>query len=277
MGPKPIYGEYVDDQLATPQLPLGYDPLIPHMYSGAILPGPAVDYNYDITTYVFSVSGTHTLHWPNTPQLIRGGLVLIDPKNSNIRRVIAFQYNPETLTRRLQIQAGEERGDRSEALRINGPPVETINLDAEIDATDQLEFPEKNPAAAQLGIFPQLAALELIIYPRSEQLQKNRSQADEGQIEIAPVEGPLILFVWSRNRVVPVRLTEFSITEEAFDATLNPIRAKVTLGMRVLTVQDLGFDHRGGNIFMAYLQRKESLATQFLDATLSALDLEGIP
>ncbi|MBK9940770.1 MAG: hypothetical protein IPP13_04010 [Kouleothrix sp.] len=215
--------------------------------------------------------------FPNSPRLIRGGLVLIDPDSSSVRRVIAFQYNPETLTRRLQIQAGEDRGDRAEALRLSGPPVETINLDAEIDATDQLEFPEKNPAAAELGIFPQLAALELIVYPRSDQLQNNRSQAQAGQIEVAAVEGPLILFVWSRNRVVPVRLTEFSITEEAFDATLNPIRAKVTLGMRVLTVNDLGFDHRGGNVFMAYLQRKESLASQFRDATLSALNLQGIP
>ena len=215
--------------------------------------------------------------FPNSPRLVRGGLVLIDPDNSNVRRVIAFQYNPETLTRRLQIQAGEQAGDRSEALRISGPPVETINLDAEIDATDQLEFPATNPAAAQLGIFPQLAALELIVYPPSDQLQNNRSQSESGQIEVAPIESPLILFVWSRNRVVPVRLTEFSITEEAFDATLNPIRAKVTLGMRVLTVNDLGFDHRGGNIFMAYLQRKEALATQFQDATLSVLNLEGIP
>ncbi len=215
--------------------------------------------------------------FPNAPRLIRGGLVLIDPGGSAVRRVIAFQYNPETLTRRLQVQGAEERGDRAEALRLGGPPVETINLDAEIDATDQLEFPERHPAAAQLGIFPQLAALELIVYPTSAQLQAGRGQAEGGGIEIAPVEAPLVLFVWSRNRVVPVRLTEFSITEEAFDAALNPIRAKVSLGMRVLSVQDLGFDHHGGTVFMAYLQRKEALAARFGDASLGALDLSGIP
>ena len=61
--------------------------------------------------------------------------------------------------------------------------------------------------------------------------------------------------------MLPVRITEFSITEEAFDPALNPIRAKVSLGMRVLSVDDLGFAHKGGNLFMAYLQNKEQLAS----------------
>ena len=61
---------------------------------------------------------------------------------------------------------------------------------------------------------------------------------------------------------MPVRLTEFSITEEAFDPLLNPIRARVSLGMRVLSVNDLGFDQPGSNLFMAYLQNKESLAAR---------------
>ena len=88
------------------------------------------------------------------------------------------------------------------------------------------------------------------------------------------MEAPLTLFVWSKNRVLPVRLTEFSITEEAFDPALNPIRAKVSLGMRVLTVNDLGFDHKGGSLFMAYLQQKEQLGRA--DARTRALDALGI-
>ena len=71
-----------------------------------------------------------------------------------------------------------------------------------------------------------------------------------------PLEAPLTLFVWSKQRVVPVRVTELSITEEAFDVDLNPIRAKVSLGLRVLSVDDLGFDHRGGTLFMAYLREQ---------------------
>ena len=76
------------------------------------------------------------------------------------------------------------------------------------------------------------------------------------------MEAPLALFVWSKSRIVPVRVTDFSITEEAFDPALNPIRAKVSLGLRVLSVDDLGFAHKGGSLFMAYLQRKERLAAK---------------
>ena len=123
-----------------------------------------------------------------------------------------------------------------------------------------MEFPDQNPTAAQLGIHPQLAALETIVYPTSSQLQSNNSLAQAGTLEIAPMQAPLTLLIWSKHRVLPVRLTDFSITEEAFDPALNPIRAKVSLGMRVLSVNDLDFDHRGNSLFMAYLQQKERLA-----------------
>jgi hypothetical protein len=216
--------------------------------------------------------------FPNSPRLLKGGIVLIDPETSAVQRIITLQYNPDTLTRTLQVQGiGSEGGDRSEALRLTGPPVETIKLDAEIDATDQLEFPDQNSTAVKVGIHPQLAALETIIYPTTSQLQANNSLAQAGTLEIAPMEAPLALFVWSKNRVLPVRLTDFSITEEAFDPSLNPIRAKVSLGMRVLNVNDLGFDHKGSSIFMAYQQQKESLAAMNQSSALSTLGIRGIP
>jgi hypothetical protein len=212
--------------------------------------------------------------FPGSPRLIKGGIVLIDPSSSAVLRIIALQYNPDTLSRTLQVQAVGAEGDRLEALRLKGPPNESITLDAEIDATDQLEFPDQNRTATQLGIHPQLAALETIVYPSSAQLQASHRLAQAGTLEISPAETPLTLFVWSRSRILPVRLTEFSITEEAFDAALNPIRAKISLGMRVLSVNDLGFSHKGGNLFMAYLQNKEQLASL---SQLSALGIVGIP
>lgn len=216
--------------------------------------------------------------FPNSPRLIKGGIVLLDPDTSTVQQIIALQYNPDTLTRTLQVQGvGGEAGDRSEALRLKGPPVETIKLDAEIDATDQLEFPDDNPDAVQLGIHPQLAALEMIIYPTSAQLNAANGFALAGVLEIAPAEMPLTLFIWSQNRILPVRLTEFSITEEAFDTSLNPIRAKVSLGMRVLSVNDLNFDHKGASLFMSYLQQKEQLMTRSPASQLSALGISGIP
>jgi hypothetical protein len=214
--------------------------------------------------------------FPGSPKLLKGGIVLLNPDSGVPMQIVVLQYNPDTLSRTLQAQGiGPEPGDRLEALRLKSPPIETIKLEAEIDATDQLETAV--PMASTFGIYPQLAALEVMIYPTSAQLNDNSSQSQKGVLEIAPMEAPLALLVWSRLRVLPVRLTEFSITEEAFDPNLNPIRAKVSLGMRVLTVNDLGFAHKGGNLFMAYLQQKEQLARMGAQGgVLSALGLTGI-
>jgi len=216
-------------------------------------------------------------NFPGSPRILKGGLVLIDPDTSAVQRIIVLQYNPDTVSRTLQIKSMGENADRSEALRLKGPPVETIKLDAEIDATDQLELPDQNPTVVQVGIFPQLAALETIIYPTSQQLLSNYNLEQAGTLEIVPMETPLALFVWSKNRILPVRLTDFSVTEEAFDVNLNPIRAKVSLGMRVLTVDDVGFDHKGGNLFMTYLRQKEQLAAQVAGGALGTLGVGGIP
>jgi hypothetical protein len=213
-----------------------------------------------------------------SPRLLRGGIVLVDPDSGQVRRVIAMQYNPDTLTRTLQPQSVTGDGqDRSQALRLKGPPVETIKLDAEIDAADQLEFPDQNPNVVQFGIAPQLAELESLLYPPSGRLIANNALQAVGTLEITPVQAPLALLVWSRQRVVPVRLTDCTITEEAFDPQLNPQRAKVSLSMRVLSVDDLGFDSKGGALYLIYQQNKERLAQLAKSATLPALGLTGIP
>ena len=214
---------------------------------------------------------------PISPRLIRGGIVVMDAGSGRLQRVIAMQYNPDTLTRSLQPQALADPQDRSQALRLKGPPVETIRLEAEMDAADQLADPGQNPAAVQFGLAPQLAALETLLYPASGVLIANNELQSAGTLEITPMESPLTLFVWSSQRVVPVRITELSVTEEAFDPQLNPIRAKVTLAMRVLTVDDLGFEHRGGALYVVYQQAKERLAQASPSASLPALGLTGIP
>jgi hypothetical protein len=216
---------------------------------------------------------------PLVPRLVKGGIVTMDPDTSIVKSVIALQYNPDSLSRTLQIQSlpGGSDGVRVDVLRLRGPAVETIKVEAELDATDQLEFPSQFPVVVQYGLHPQLAQLEMLINPTVETLLADDSMANSGTLEIIPLEQPLTLFVWSKSRVVPVRLTEFSITEEAFDTSLNPIRAKVSLGMRVLTVDDLGFEHPGGRIFMSYLTNKEALASQATTVALTVLGLTGLP
>jgi len=216
---------------------------------------------------------------PISPRLVKGGIVTMDPDTSIVQTVIALQYNPDTLSRSLQIQAvpGGTDGVRVDALRLRGPAIETIKLEVELDATDQLEFPTQYPITAQFGLHPQLAQLEMLVNPTVETLLADDALSNAGTLEIIPLEQPLTLFVWSSSRVVPVRLTDLSITEEAFDPNLNPIRAKISLGMRVLSVDDLGFEHPGGRLFMSYLTNKETLAAQATPAVLTTLGLGGLP
>ena len=166
--------------------------------------------------------------------------------------------------------------DRTQALRLKAPPVETIKVDAEIDATDQLETPEQFAETVQHGINPQLAVLESLVSPTSKQLDANEALTHAGTLEIVPMQAPLAVFIWSGDRILPVRITDLSVTEEAFDPALHPLRAKVSLGMRVLTVNDVGFEHKAGTLFMAHLRRKEALAARVPAGSFGALGITGI-
>lgn len=215
--------------------------------------------------------------FPRSPKLTRAGLVLISPDSGAVDRIITLQYASETLSRSLEVQSIADEPDRSQPLRLTGPAVETITLEAELDATDQLEHPDDNPDVVASGIFPALSALEIMLHPTSAQLERQNAQGSAGSFEITPAETPLALFVWSANRIVPVRVTSLSITEEYFDANLNPIRAKVSLTLRVLSVDDLGFGHRGSGLFMAYLQSKEQLAAKSVGGALQSFGIGGLP
>jgi hypothetical protein len=198
--------------------------------------------------------------FPGSPRLVRGAIVGIDPINP-LASVIVFQYNPDTLTRSLTAQTigATGGGDRSEAMRLRGAPIEDIRLTIEIDATDQLE--QRDPLATTLGIYPQLSALEMLIYPKSALVIANTILLAAGTIEVIPPMAPFTLFIWGPKRVLPVRLTQFSITEEAYDTGLNPIRARVSLGLRVLSYNDLPLTHPGYGIFLAHQVIKETMAT----------------
>lgn len=205
---------------------------------------------------------------------LNGGIVLIDAETAAVQRVIAFEINPDTVTRTFQMRGvSGEGGDRIEALRLKGPPVETLKLEVVIDAM----IGAGNPTIAEVGLHPQLAALELLCYPRSADLLFEKSKADAGTLEIAPAMSPLPLLVWGPKRIVPVRVTELSVTEEEFDEKLNPVRAKVGLGLRVLTVDDLGFGNKGGELFMTHLTAREQLAARAPAGTFEALGIDGIP
>ncbi|HEY4018987.1 MAG TPA: hypothetical protein VGM75_09895 [Pseudonocardiaceae bacterium] len=213
------------------------------------------------------------------PKVVRGGIITFDQDSGSLVQVIPFQYNPDTLNRTLQPQTvADDPGDRLEATRLKGPPHETIKLDAEFDASDALADPDGNPVVAEFGLHPVLAQLEMLIYPKVKQLMNEDTMAGQGMIEIAQVEAPLTVLVLGRNRSMPVRLTEFSVTEDGFDTELNPIRAKVSLTARVLNFDDVGFTKTAGRIYRSYQSHKEFLSGKAPQITaIGAVGLTVLP
>lgn len=195
--------------------------------------------------------------FPGSPRVLKGAIVAIDALLP-IPKVIPFQYNPATVTRSLQAQATEGSSQRTEPLRLHGAPTETIQLEVELDATDQLEVAEST--AVRSGIYPQLSALETLIYPPSSRVVANDILLALGTIQVVPPQAPLTLLIWGVRRVLPVRLTEFSITEEAHDVNLNPIRATVSLGLTVMSYNDFSILDPGYHLFLSHQVVKETLA-----------------
>ena len=196
--------------------------------------------------------------FPGSPNLTKGAIIGIDLTNP-LASVIIFQYNPKSLTRALTAQTSSEHSSPTEVLRLSGAPRETITIsELEIDATDQLE--EAQAVAVGMGIYPQLSALEMLLYPKTTVVIANTALLATGATEIIQPDAPLVLFIWGVKRVLPVRLTSFSITEEAYDTSLNPIRAKVNLGMQVLNYSDFPVSHPGYSLFLAHQVVKEAMA-----------------
>lgn len=203
--------------------------------------------------------------FPRAPRLLKGAIVGVDLYNP-LASVVMFQYNPEKLSRRVSANApaaeggaGARHSARHEALRLQGPPRETITAQIVVDAADALE--QADPLATRIGVHPALASLEMLLYPKAAYMIANHVLANVGMLEVLAPKAPLTLFVWGPARVLPVEIRELSIEEEFFDPNLNPIRASVQLSMTVLTYQDLGIASVGGALHLAHQVAKEVMAT----------------
>jgi len=208
----------------------------------------------------------------NSPRFLKGALVAYDSQTPGTQpRVIAFQYNPEQMKRTLEKKAVESKGgggggsqaSKEDVLRAAGPPSESIQLTVVLDAADQLSEPDRNQAVVENGLYPILSTLEMLLYPPTSLVHDIEAQAGKGQAQISPADLPLILLVWGKTRVVPVLLSSFSISEEAFDVNLNPIRAKVDLSLKVLTYLELKKDTIGYDSYLSYQRNKEQQAGKY--------------
>jgi hypothetical protein len=111
-----------------------------------------------------------------------------------------------------------------------------------------------------MGVHPALAALEMLLYPKVSKVKENLRLGQQGDIEIIPPEAPLTLLIWGEKRVLPVRISSFSINEQAYDPRLNPIRANVSLTLQVLSYFDLEQKSLGAKAFLVHQTIKEKMA-----------------
>lgn len=218
-----------------------------------------------------------------SPKLLKGALVVYASHDPGAAaKIIPFQYNPVQVSRSLSqggastattstttatTTSGTTSASRGQAqqdvLRVQGPPRETFTMSVILNAADYLETPEQNQNIVQNGLHAILATLEMLLYPTSFQILQNEALADDGEVQLNPADLPLVLLVWGRSRVVPIKVTSFSVTEEAFDPKLNPIQAKVELGLQALNYVDLPTTSAGRDIYLSYQRQKETLASQF--------------
>ncbi len=203
------------------------------------------------------------------PQLLKGALAIYDDAGGQPQLVV-FQYNPDQVKRTLAARTppksgggGNQGAQREDVLRVFGPPVETIQLSVTLSATDQYQVALNQQQELRYGVHPALAKLELLMYPPSAAIESASKKAANGQVQVIQASVPLILLVWGESRVVPVMLTSFSVTEDAFDPKLNPIEAKVDLGLRVLTYVEFLKRSKGRDAFKAYHASKENLASRY--------------
>jgi hypothetical protein len=196
--------------------------------------------------------------FPGSPKLTKGAIVGFDLFNP-LASVIIFQYNPAQVSRQLEARTSGQDGSPSEVLRLAGAPKETITLnEVVLDATDQLE--QGDADATSMGVYPQLSALEMLLYPKSAAVIANTVLMATGSIEVIQPAAPFTLFIWGIKRVLPVRLSGFSITEERFDPSLNPIAAKLSLTLNVLSYNDFPITHPGYYTFLSHQVVKETMA-----------------
>ncbi len=171
-----------------------------------------------------------------------------------IPNIVVFQFNPEQMTRTLNMPAepgadAPERARITEAHTVSAPPTESFSVTAHFSAMNDLGEGGAVSAIPRLfGVGPQLAALEKMAYPTAGLLSGAIGAAMDaigdalgggGDDDTRPVpreDAPRVLFIWGPSRVLPVRIRSMSITEQQYDALLNPVQAQVEIGLAVATI-----------------------------------------
>ena len=220
---------------------------------------------------------------PVQPKFLKGGLVLFDMETNKVTRILPLMVNPATMRRSYEAKrANVGNGGTTAPLRLTGPAVESIDVEVQLDATDAIlrsnaGMSQSGAAkvAADEGVRPWIAAMQMLLSPSSDAIMKNDKLRQAGELEIIPMQQPLTLFVWGAGNILPVVLNSLSVSEEMFDPRLVPVRAKLSLGMKSLSIDELGVSTRAGSFFLTYLREIERRAGLVPDPGPAELGIEG--
>jgi hypothetical protein len=185
---------------------------------------------------------------PLASKTLKGAFIRLDETGIGaVPQIVVFQYNPESLTRKFKPYEppADKEGAQVDATARVAPydPEEELDVVVSLDAIDDLEEPETHPQAVVAGVAARIAALELLMYPTTQTgLLSSAVSGIAGALgfgggEAVPTnpETPVVLFAWGPGRVLPVKITAFTVEEQAFNSALYPIRAKATVTVKVLT------------------------------------------
>lgn len=190
--------------------------------------------------------------------LLKGSVVRIDSTGQQTE--VPFQYNPASIRRSIQQRTvGGEAGGHAEVIRFTGAPTETFSMQIEIEGLAPADEAPNQQLSSQ-GVFPNLYALEILMYPDLAAIQSASQALASGTLEIAPSVVPLILLVLGPQRVVPVIISSYEVVEQLFGPTLTPLRATVDLSVRVLTYTDVVTSSPAYSRFVAYQQSKQTMS-----------------
>jgi hypothetical protein len=188
--------------------------------------------------------------FPRNVPLLKGALVSVDRTNSQNKTTVPFQYNPKQLTRTLKPNSYGNKQRGTGTVRYAGAPEQTIGCEVELEAVG-------NEKTGDKGLLAYLAALELLLYPTSDEIESYRTDVNSAKRQAGSPLSPRLLFVWGPRRVLPVQLTEMKVTEILFNDRLSPIMAKVSLTMRLDGFSDIdGPDYQ---LQLAHLKILEKL------------------
>jgi hypothetical protein len=217
----------------------------------------------------------------NSPEFtyLRGAFIAYEPggypKESH-RRMIPFRFNPESISRTVAVEAAKSGGGVEGAAQ-KAPAGSAGDRKADASAGTmkesfsiqiRLDFDDRGEAAAgidqKLGIAPEIAAIEDLLYPAPS--VADQAKGKKGAQRSAPAR-PLVLLVWGRDRILPVRIASLKIEESVYNADLYPVRAEIEASLEVLGTVE-GLDHTGVQAALAHThQARKRLARTYYDNT----------